>query len=234
MSDKVQCNFCCLFLGGIGALMASIAELTAKGEISTLLRVQDALNVYLGLSIEAIYIVLLFMLLGVILTFASQIDELKKSLYVGGSIITVFLTIIPNDLPTSVEIITSETSLDNSASSRFDFSFTKAAHAQVAVQGKERGEIQVNLIPVKNKKITEVILTIRDVEKNHVIAKSKFRGNPIVFSQATGTYLLVIEVPGYRVERKEVEVRANKAQEISVKLKPTSMPRAIGRLFRAF
>ena len=234
MSNKVQCNFFCLVLGGIGALIASVAELTAKGNISTLLRVREALNIHLGLSLESIYIVLLFMVLGVILTFASQVDNLKQSLYVGGSIITVFLTIIPNDLPPSVGINAPEAVLENYAVSQFSFFGTKEAHAQVAIPGKEKGKVQIHLIPATNKKITEVILTVRDAEKGRIMAKSRFNSNLIVFSQATGKYLLVIEVPGYLVESRDVEVQANKSTEISVNLKTTSRSLTRQRLFRAF
>jgi len=224
----------CLVLGGVGALMAALAELTAKGEVSTILRVREALNTYLGISAEPIYIMLLFVVLGVVLTFAAQVADMKKALYVGASIITIFLTIIPNELPPSVG-----SGLQPEVSRANDWGWISfLGPEEVLAQSSPRenglGRVQVNLNPKDGKKISETILTVRELSNGHIVARSKFGSTPIIFSQRTGRYLLVIEVQGYQVQTREISVAAGQAEHISVDLQPTWRPLPVQRLFRSY
>jgi hypothetical protein len=225
----------CLVLGGVGALMASLAELTSKGSVSTILRVREALGTYLGISTEPIYVVLLFIGFGVLMTFASQVADLKKSFYVGASIITIFLTIIPNGLPSSVG--SSQESVTSGASEQgllFNLLTPEEALAQTSVGTTGRGTVQVNLNPTDGKHITEVVLTVREPSSGSIVARSKFNSTPIVFSQRAARYLVVIEVEGYKTQTREINVTAGQTVQLAVDLESTWRPLPLQRLFRKY
>jgi len=223
------CNPRCLVLGGVGALMASLAELTAKGEVSTMLRVKEALATYMGLSIAPAYVMLLFIALGVVLTYASQVDDLKKSLYVGASIITIFLTIIPNGLPPSVG---SNSSPGETGGTSWLFSPGVALAQPVAAAG-DMGRIALRLHPRDGKPITAVLLTVRRAQDGSLLARSKLTPDRLEFPQPVGKYRLVIEVAGYRTTSRVVEVVADQTRTVSIELRPTWQPIQLQRFFRS-
>lgn len=226
-----QCYPVCLVLGGVGALMGCLAELTSKGEVSTLLRVREALSTYLGISTEPIYIMVLFVVLGVVLTFASQVSDLKKSLYVGASIITIFLTIIPNGLPPSVG---SDPQSEVSKANEwrwYSFLGPDEALAQPFRGVFETGRVQVDLSPKDGKKISEAVLTVREPSSGRIVARSKFGSETIIFVNKTGKYLLVIEVRGYQVQTREIDVTVGRVEHVAVNLEPTWRPLPLQRLF---
>ncbi|MGV1101049.1 carboxypeptidase-like regulatory domain-containing protein [Thiovibrio sp. JS02] len=228
---KVQCNPWCLFVGATGALVASLAELTAKGEVSTLLRVRDALHTHLGLSVQPIYIVLLFVFLGAVLTLVSEVDDLKKAFYVGGSIITVFLTIIPNDLPPSIGGQASTQGGGISGSSWFA---VNEAMAREPWEQGPTGEVRMRLLAPEGKEVGNVVLTVRDQQNGQIVGRSRYDSSHILFRLRSGNYLLVIEVPGFGVESREVEVRAGQPLELAVDLVPSWRPLPMQRLLRDY
>lgn len=233
--NGVNCYPLCLVLGGVGALMASLAELTAKGEVSTILRVREVLNSFLGISAEPIYILLFFVLLGGVQTFVAQVTDLKKSLYVGASVITLFLTIIPNELPPSVGGgVQSGASRINGANDRrwINFFGPEEALAQSSPPENGVGRVQLNLIPKDGKEISGAVLTVREASSGHIVARSKFDSVPIEFSQRAGKYLLVIEVNGYQVQTREFGVTSGQTEQITVDLAWHPLP--LQRLFRSY
>ena len=232
--NGVKCYPFCLVLGGVGALMASLAELTAKGDVSTVLRVREALT-SLGISIEPIYVVLLFVIFGVVVTFAAQVRDLKKSIYSGASIITIFLTIIPNGLPPGVE--SGPQSVTSRASEQgllFNLRGPEEALAQPSASEKGMGNVQVSLNPKDGKQISEAVLTVREPSNGRIVARSKFGSTPISFSQRAGKYLLVIEVEGYRTQTREINVVAGQTERLAVDLESTWRPLPLQRLFRKY
>jgi hypothetical protein len=218
-----------LALGGFGALVGVLADLTAKGSVSTVLRVTDAINGNLGMALQRIWIVLLFVVLGVVLTYASQVNDPKKALYVGASIITMFMTIIPNGLPPSVGSGSSAAAPEARGPLAL---LVGRALAQPTAGERGRGTVQVSLTTTDGRKPAEVILTVRDTG-GRVLGRSSFAASPIVFPQDAGKYQIVIEAPGYEVHSEEVSVPPGGTAQVTAELKATWMPLPLQRIFRS-
>jgi hypothetical protein len=226
-----KCDPICLILGGMGAFMASLAELTAKREVSTILRVKEAVNSYLEIPIAPIYVILFFTILGVILTFASQTDDFKKALYVGASIITIFMTIVPNDLPPSPGGTNSPSSR-GSALQRY-LSMAMPAYAQDERRMQRMAEVVLTLTTHGEERINEAVITLRDSQSNRLIAQSKYTGDRFAFYQNAGKYLMVIDVPGFKSQTRQITLEEGQTEEIHVELEPTWQPLFLQRIFRA-
>jgi hypothetical protein len=52
-------------------------------------------------------------------------------------------------------------------------------------------------------------------------------------SPEPGTYLVVVEAPGYEVETKEVGVTEGQTSRVAIELKPTWKPLLLQRIFRS-
>jgi hypothetical protein len=218
-----------LALGGVGALVGVLADLTAKGSVSTVLRVTDAINGFLGLALERIWVVLLFVVLGTVLTFASQVRDPKKALYVGASIITMFMTIIPNELPPSV----GSGSLAAAPGMHGLLApFVGRALAQPAAGERGRGTVRITLTTSDGLKPADVIITVRDTG-GRVLGRSSFAAERIVFPHDAGKYLIVIEAPGYVVHSEEVSVPSGGTAQVTAELTATWKPLTLQRIFRS-
>lgn len=222
----------CLVLGSFGAIVATLAEIAAKQEVSVTVKLKEALVEHAALAVEPIYVIGFFVFLGAVMTFVSQTRNYYKAFYAGASILTIFMTVIPTGLPPTPSAST-VTAPDKPIAFRGATPDRLGQLAKVKARSASNPRVDVTVATRDKKRVSNVVMTLRD-QHGRLASKGRFQGGRFAFSQSPGTYRVVIDVPGYRSQTKVVEFKAGQRQALRFELQPTWQPVILQRLFRKY
>lgn len=227
----------CILLGGAGALIAVLAELMAKGEVSAVVAMKEAVTVYLKIPAAPIDIVGLLVVFGMVLTFISQTTNYKKAFYAGASILTVLMTMVPTGLPpTPGHPGTGDQSTamlqppqDGEAM------LVPAAFTLVQATPDSGGRLLLRLSTPDGrapKGSDDRIVTLRAPDTKRIVAKANYTGNHLSIRHRPGDYLVEVDVPGYEPISRRVTMAAGKALNVDLALKATGRSDFLKRLLK--
>lgn len=222
----------CLVLGSLGAIVATLAEIAAKQEVSVTVKLREALVEHAALAIEPFYVIGFFVFLGAVMTFVSQTRNYYKAFYAGASILTIFMTMIPTGLPPTPTASTL-TAPEKPLAFRGAAPQRTAKLATSKAPSAPNPRVDVTVATQDRKRVSQVIMTLRD-QRGRLTSKGRFRSGRFVFSQPPGTYRVVIDVPGYRSQTKIVKLKAGQRESLRFRLQPTWQPVVLQRLFRKY
>jgi len=220
----------CIFIGAAGALIAAVADITIKREVSTVVRMSEATSSVLALPITPIIAVAVLIIFGTVLTYASNVSDRLKSLYVGASIVSIIMTLVPTSLPKAVD----KANGSGSALESTNPAVRPVVYTQVASTSCKASPVTVHARTTDGKPVADMVVTIREVESKGIVAQTRFSVANVRFQQPAGDYLLVIDVPGYEPEATQLSICDGSPRVVHADLKPTWKPYVLRRLFRSY
>jgi hypothetical protein len=193
--------------GFFGAVLLVVADIGLKGEASAIKTIRDNLAQFFSvenLPLIAVITIIVVIGIGVASCFIFEENSMKKAFYRGASVLAIGMTITPNPQYKPVE------------------TSPKSELVQISLQTED------------NQPVSQAVLTVWDVNSNKIVAKSKFTGNTFSFYQAPGRYRIYIEVPGYNIEYRVLEVVEGRApSSLTIRLEKASLvPLFIQRIFK--
>ncbi|RMD71295.1 MAG: carboxypeptidase regulatory-like domain-containing protein [Gammaproteobacteria bacterium] len=191
--------------GAVGAVLLVFADVGLKGHTSATVTIRDNLMQFFGVGDPVLMAVLtLFFIIavGVACCFIFEVDSQASAFYRGASVLAIAMTLVPATEPPPLE--TSPSS--------------------------ER--ISIMLKPEDGKSIASATVTVWDPKSQKVVGRSRFKGETYAFYLKEGRYRIEVEVPGYDIAVRDIEVKAGRPLSLDITLKPTWVPQFIQRLLR--
>jgi len=209
--------------GLVGGMIAALADVVQKQEASAIAKIEMVIETHLleGSSIPQCTVVLFLVLLAIALVFIFEAKTKIKAFFIGASVLSLIMTSVPYE---------SARSLISRSNAPI---FSPAVFLAQAEEPELSPRVDIHLETKNARPIFEVTVTLRSLETGEVIARSKFEDANFSFHQNPGHYVLVVEVPGYRIAGiiliiiPEIET-----EPYVIELEPTWVPLPIQRLLK--
>lgn len=218
ISNKLKIGFS----GLVGGTIAALADVVQKQEASAVAKIEAVIETHLleGTSIPQCTVVLFLVLLAVALVFIFEAKTKIKAFLIGASILSLIMTFVPYEAARSL------IGRSNAPIFRPVVFFAQAEEPELF-------RVDILLKTKDARPISELIATLRSLETGKVIARSKFEDANFFFHQSQGHYVLVVEVPGYRIAGIIlIIVPEIEAEPYIIELEPTWVPLPIQRLLK--
>jgi len=216
-----------LALGGssaVGASAAVLADLTQKNEASALLKIGDVVG---ATWLAALVVVVL----AVAVCFIFECPTPRRAFYTGASVLTILMATVPYKVPPSIN--TNPDKVATVAPRQTGWLLGPSmAYAQVRTAAVSPVALRVNLTTGDGRPVSRAILTLRDPESDAIVARSNLSGASFDLFPAPGRYALVVEVPGYAITRREIDLRAGRPLQLDIRLEADAIPLPLQRLYR--
>jgi hypothetical protein len=216
-----------LALGGssaVGASAAVLADLTQKNEASALLKIGEVV----GTTWLAVLIVVA---LAVAVCFIFECATPRRAFYTGASVLTILMATVPYKVPPSINTNPDKVAVVAPQQTSWLLG-PSVAYAQTRTAAVAPVTLRVNLTTSDGQPVTRALLTLRDPESDAIVARSSLSGASFDLYPAPGRYVLVVEVPGYSITRREVDLHAGHPRRLDIRLDADAIPLPIQRLYR--
>ena len=230
-----------IFFGcaAMGALLASLADLSLKGGISTIAKVSSGLNSGLGLSILPIYVVVFFVCVGAIFAWLNNVTDRKTAFYAGAGVISVFMTLVPNEIPKSLSAVAPPAKSVDAARGVLPNLSWLIGTAQAEAQAKTplpspSSSIRLYVMDTEKHPLMDFTVTLTDPATNTIIGKSRYDNPNVAFSQPPGEYVLTVEASGYMSQSKTINITNPTTFVVPIELRATSRPDFVQKLFKRY
>jgi hypothetical protein len=216
-----------LALGGssaVGAGAAVLADLTQKNEASALLKIGEVVG---PTWLAALVVVVL----AVAVCFIFECATPRRAFYTGASVLTILMATVPYKVPPSIN--TNPDKVVTAAPRQTGWLPGPAvAYAQARTAAVPPVALRVNLTADDGQPVSRALLTLRDPESDVIVARSSLGGASFDLYPAPGRYALVVEVPGYAITRRAVDLRAGHPLQLDIRLAADAIPLPLQRLYR--
>jgi hypothetical protein len=216
-----------LALGGssaVGASAAVLADLTQKNEASALLKIGDVVG---ATWLAALVVVVL----AVAVCFIFECPTPRRAFYTGASVLTILMATVPYKIPPSIN--TNPDKVATAAPRQTGWLLGPSmAYAQARTAAASPVALRVNLTTEDGRPVSRALLTLRDPESDAIVARSNLSGASFDLYPAPGRYALVVEVPGYAITRREIDLRAGRPLQLDIRLEADAIPLPLQRLYR--
>jgi Carboxypeptidase regulatory-like domain len=216
-----------LALGGssaVGASVAVLADLTQKNEASAMLKIAEVVG-------PPWLAALVVVVLAVAVCFIFECATPRRAFYTGASVLTILMATVPYKVPPSINTNpTKEAAVAPRQTS--GLLGPSAAYAQTRTAAVPPVALRVNLTTADGQPVSRAMLTLRDPESDAIVARSNLSGAAFDLYPAPGRYSLVVEVPGYAITRREIDLRAGRPVRLDIRLEADAIPLPLQRLYR--
>ena len=207
--------------GGLGGILAVLSDLVQKEQASAILKIAYTMETSLLISFPPLIAVFLVVGLAIGLCFVFEPETKAKAFYVGASILTIMMTLVPYELPQNLPINRGEVKRTNSTGTNllYEYITPKASHASsnidtskiIRVGLDDVHMIRISLTTEDNKTVKEGFVAIYDLKSKQQQGISKIKGNVVEFLSVYShrddredleQYKVRVEVPGYRISER--------------------------------
>lgn len=214
-----------------GGVVAVLSDIVQKHEASATEEVRDTLGQILGTHPPYLWVAaLLLVALAVIVSFIFGSDSNKSAFTTGLGILAFVVTVTPYKAVPNLDTTPAAGTPTTRNVSLWDrLMIPPRVYAQNNTASASSTPFIIHLDPTDKKPIGEAVYTLVDPGTGQAIRRSHVQGSELSFYVDNRTYLLRVQVDGYQI----AEVQLNPPpRQVTILLKPTSMPLSIQRLFR--
>lgn len=233
--------------GAVGGMFAALADVVQKEEASAIGRISYSLELAFGSQVALIHVILLVVGLATALCLVFEPNCRKRAFYVGASVLTLVMTMVPYGSVSSMNLDqnggppdthgpvknlerTETTSLQSSL---------RAWLAPVTVLAQARrpyGSIELELKtpahgPLPSGRILLKESSRRDLSAVSWNRPSESRKRVRFKNLPAREYILRVEIPGYKIVEKRVKVNRRGSIGVSIRLKSTTHSLTYQRVF---
>ncbi len=228
----------CLGLSAaVGGFVAVLSDVLQKNQASAVDKIDYSLQTTLSVSSHPVLVMSILIGLAVALCFIFGAESNKRAFYIGASIPSILMTLVPYELPKSLPPApVPATGLVPAPGPQHG---TLLGPWKVFAQSEQpeaaRARVEVHVRTQDNRPIDETVFTLIDQRTQKIFGRSKVRGGDFAFYVPTrpiGSYLLRVEVVGYQTMQLFFQVLPNHNKSISISLESSSLPLQIQRLFK--
>lgn len=211
--------------GMVGGFLAVLADVAQKDDASAVLNLASGIA-KLHIRCEPIVVALLLILLAGALCLIFEAANKKAAFYIGASILTVIMTVVPVRRAPSIEALPEKTP-DSGPAASGERLIRRAAFEPAEATGR----VILTLRAPGQQRITEVTVEIRNPASGATLASSTYSNSTIDLALPPDRVAIRVSVPGYKLAQQTLSVRPGQVREVQVDLEPTAMPLGLQKLF---
>ena len=229
------------FSGAMGGILAALSDILQKDQASAVMKIHDSLRTTLGVPSHPLLVVGMLVGFAVALCFIFDARTNRRAFYIGASIPSILMTIVPYRVAPSLGSNRSQAMNSVAAPAGLGSVLLTPwkVFAQSAQENKSEIGVEVHLHTADNRPVDQAVYTLIKRGSEEIVGRSAIKGADFSFYVVPDTYRLRIEVAGYRIVELELPARAaapdtqNMAPwgPWSIPLVPTSIPVQIQRVF---
>ena len=240
-------------LAFVGSVCGSLWEMKQKQDASGVLALSNTIATYVNPRFQPLYLIVGLAGLSVMLRFAFEANVPKKAFYFGVSTLAVVTMSASYQAPKTLPSIPTQFQEPKGLpSSRWDLpgpntqtgSPTAFAVSGLAISPPNLPTFGVAVIvnlktPDPSASLDTVTITLTDSSTKEVVGRSTLSGKNLRFFASGGQYTLTVEVPGYRIEERQLDLQTKgfltpiplrKSVSLTISLEPTYVPAFIQKI----
>ena len=215
-----------------GGVVAVLSDIVQKHEASATEQVRETLGQILGTHTPYLWVAaLLLIALAVILSFIFGSDSNKSAFTTGLGILAFVVTVTPYKAVPNLDTTPAAGTPTTASTVGFwdRLMIPSRVYAQNTSAQASSTPFTIHLDPADKKPVGEAVYTLVDSGTGQAVRRSHVQGSELSFYVDNRSYLLRVQVDGYQI----AEVPLNPpARQMTIPLKPSSVPLSIQHLFR--
>ena len=223
------------FSGAVGALLGVLADIIQKEEASAVMKITDVGTRLLELSAPPAAFAGFLILVGVALAFIFGADTNKKSFYIGASIVTIMMTLVPFKLPAEGSANLEKRTVQVAQSSGWPVLVGLEGEILPPNCREGIGRLDIFLHSVDGKPLKTVFVKVAQYysEDDQRIFRKFWVNAPstqISLNTTLGSFVVTIEAWERGIIQREVKIDCNAPTTVDVTLRSTWGPRFLEKL----
>jgi len=213
-----------------GGLLAALSDILQKDQASAVMKIHYSLRTTLGAPSNPLLVVGMLVGFGVALCFIFGADSNKRAFYIGASIPSILMTLVPYkpvpNLPSDPGHLANSVAPPAHLARKLLDPWVVLAQSTQELKSGLR--VEVHLQTSDHQPVAQAVFSLTQAGSERIIGRSTVKGADFAFYVVPGTYGLTVEVAGYRIVRFFVSAGSTTAWYVT--LVPTSIPLQIQRI----